>query len=143
MKGRAARIGGADRDPSLIARRIVEWVHDSIRAEVSVQTGAAGAIERMSGDAREFSLLTTAMVRAAGIPAHPVTGLLHLGGRFYLHSWTEVYVGRWVPVDAMLGQSPADAAHIPFLTGSAEPGPDLARILSRLQLSVSGAVRVP
>jgi len=139
---RAARIGGPDRDPSLIARRIVDWVHDSIRAEVLSETGAAGAIDRMSGDAREFALLTTAMVRAAGIPAHPISGLLHLGGRFYLHSWTEVYVGRWIPVDAMLGQYPADAAHIPFLTGSTEPGPDLARILSRLQLSVIGAVKV-
>ena len=139
---RAASIIGNDRDPSLIARRIVEWVHDSIRAEVAPQTGAAGAIERKSGDAHEFALLTTALARAAGIPSHPVTGLLHNGGKFYQHSWTEVYVGRWIPVDAMLGQYPADAAHIPFLTGSAEPGPDLARILSRVQLSVIGAVRV-
>ena len=139
---RAAWIVGDERDPSRIARHIVAGVQDSVRAAVAPPTGAAGAIERRSGDAREFALLTTALARAAGIPSHPVSGLLHNRGRFYQHSWTEVYVGRWVAVDAMLGQYPADAAHIPFLTGSTEPGPDLARILSRVQLSVIGAVRV-
>jgi transglutaminase-like putative cysteine protease len=63
-----------------------------------------------------------------------------LNGRFYLHAWTEVYLGRWVPVDAMLNQFPADASHIPFLSGAADPGPDLARILSRLEISVARVV---
>ena len=102
------------------------WVHDSLRAEAGgAPTGASGALERRSGDAREFALLTTALARAAGVPAHPVAGLLQHDGRFYMHTWTEVYVGRWIPVDAMLGQFPADASHLPFLSGSVEPGPDL------------------
>ncbi|NUQ13229.1 MAG: transglutaminase domain-containing protein, partial [Gemmatimonadaceae bacterium] len=97
---------------------------------------AATALERKSGDAREFALLTTALLRAAGIPADPVAGLLFAGGRFYLHAWTEVYLGRWVPVDAMLGQFPADAGHLPFENGAVDLGPDLARVLSRLPLTV-------
>ena len=85
----------------------------------------------MSGDAREFALVTAALARAAGIPAHPVSGLLQHEGRFYLHSWTELYLGRWITVDAMLGQFPADASHLSFVAGTADPGPDLARILDR------------
>jgi transglutaminase-like putative cysteine protease len=139
---RAVRLARAERDPSVIARRIVEWVHDSVRAEAPTapQTASATLAQRR-GDSREFALLTTAIARAAGVPAQTVTGLLHHDGRFFLHAWTEVYLGRWIPVDAMLGQFPADAAHIPFLTGAADPGPDLARVLSRLELSVTQTVR--
>jgi hypothetical protein len=140
---RASRLAAGERDPAVIARRIVDWVHDTLRAEPgALPSSASEALERRSGDAREFALLTAALARATGIPARPVTGLLHLGGRFYLHAWTEVYLGRWIPVDAMLGQFPADASHLPFLSGAAEPGPDLARVLSRLQLSVISAIRV-
>lgn len=141
---RAARLAGDDTNPSAIARRIVAWVHDSLRAEPALASvTASGVMERRSGDAREFALLTTAMARAAGIPAHPVAGLLQHNGRFYQHSWTEVYLGRWIPVDAMLNQFPADASHLPFLTGAVDPGADLERILSRLPLTVVSAIRAP
>jgi hypothetical protein len=137
---RASRIAGRETDPLVVARRIVEWVHDSLQAKHGEPTGASGAIARMSGDAREFALVTTALARAAGIPAHPVSGLLQSGGRFYQHSWTEVYLGRWIPVDAMLNQFPADASHLSFVSGAADPGPDLARILARLPVTVVGTV---
>jgi hypothetical protein len=138
---RAARLAADDRDPTAIARRVVSWVHDSLRASAGGKPlSARQALETRVGDAREFALLTTALLRAAGIPAQPATGLLQLNGRFYLHAWTEVYLGRWVPVDAMLNQFPADASHIPFLSGAADPGPDIARILSRLEISVARVV---
>ena len=141
---RAVRLAGDEEDPTEVARHLVAWVHDSLRAQAGASpTGASGALERRSGDAREFALLTTALARAAGVPAHPVAGLLQHEGRFYMHTWTEVYVGRWIPVDAMLGQFPADASHLPFLPGAIEPGPDLDRILTRLPLTVVGAVRAP
>jgi len=141
---RAVRLAGNEKDPTEVARHIVAWVHDSLRAEAGASpVGASGALERRSGDAREFALRTTALARAAGVPAHPVTGLLQHEGRFYMHTWTEVYIGRWIPVDAMLGQFPADASHLPFLPGAVEPGPDLARILTRLPITVVGAVKAP
>lgn len=144
FKRRAIRLAGDERDPTAIARRIVGWVFDSLKAEAGgAPRTAAAAIAERRGDAREFALVTTALSRAAGIPAHPVSGLLYHNGHFYLHAWTEVNIGRWIPVDAMLGQFPADAAHLPFLTGAADPGPDLARVLSRLELSVTRAVPTP
>jgi hypothetical protein len=139
---RAHRLAGDEKDPTEIARQIVAWVYDSLQARPGVApTGASGALERRSGDAREFALLTTALARAAGVPAHPVAGLLQHEGRFYMHTWAEVYLGRWIPVDAMLGQFPADASHLPFLPGSADLSPDVARILTRLPLTVVGAAR--
>ena len=139
---RALRLAGDEKDPTEVSRRIVAWVQDSVQAKPGVaSTGAVGALERRTGDAREFALLTTALARAAGVPAHPVVGLLQHEGRFYMHTWTEVYIGRWIPVDAMLGQFPADASHLPFLPGSADLSPDVARILTRLPLTVVGAAR--
>jgi hypothetical protein len=141
ITSRARRLVGAESDPTVIARRVLAWVHDSLQATSGIDArGAAAALSSRQGDAREFALLTTALLRAAGIPAQPVTGLLQVNGRFYLHAWTDVYIGRWVAMDAMLNQFPADASHIPFLSGSAEPGPDLARIMSRLDISVSRVV---
>lgn len=141
---RAARLAGTETDPTAIALRIVAWVNDSLKPDAAATPlTAAGALAARSGDAREFALLTSALLRAAGIPAHPVTGLLQHDGRFYQHAWTEVYLGRWVPVDAMLNQFPADASHLAFLPGAADPGPDLARILSRLDMTVVRAVGAP
>lgn len=138
----AKALAGSERDPAVIAKRIVDWVRDTVQARPGLTpAGAAATLARSSGDAREFALLTAAIARAAGIPAHPVSGLLQHGGRFFLHSWTEIYLGRWVPVDAMLGQFPADASHLSFNSGSADPSPDVARILSRLPITVVGRTR--
>jgi hypothetical protein len=41
----------------------------------------------------------------------------------------------------MLNQFPADASHLSFVSGAAEPGPDLARIISRLPVTVTGSMR--
>lgn len=137
----AVRLAAGERDPTAIARRVVAWVNDSLRATAGGKPlSARQALDARTGDAREFALLTSALLRATGVPAQPVTGLLQINGRFYLHVWTEVYLGRWVPVDAMLNQFPADASHISFLAGAADPGPDLARILSRLDISVAPVV---
>lgn len=137
---RAALLAAGSKDPAVVAGRIVAWVADSMRAQAGLApASAAGAIARRAGDAREFALVTIAMARAAGIPATPVAGLLHHEGRFYLHAWAELYLGRWVPVDAMLGQFPADASHLAFVNGDVELGPDLARVLGRLQLTVTRA----
>jgi hypothetical protein len=139
---RAKALAGNERDPAVIAKRIVDWVRDTVQPQPGLAPkGAAATLARASGDAREFALLTAALARAAGIPAHPVSGLLQHGGRFYLHSWAEIYLGRWVPVDAMLGQFPADASHLSFNSGSADPSPGLARILSRLPITVIGTTR--
>jgi transglutaminase-like putative cysteine protease len=72
-----------------------------------------------------------------------VSGLLQHEGRFYLHAWTEIYLGRWIPVDAMLDQFPADASHLSFLSGAADADPDLSRILTRLPITVIGTTRAP
>jgi transglutaminase-like putative cysteine protease len=117
-------------------------VHDSLRAE-AVPPGrtARSAIAARAGDAREFALAFTALARAAGVPARLVSGLLYHDGRFYAHAWSMAYVGRWVPVDPMLGQVPADASHLDFGHDMVDLGPEIVRVLNRVELTVVGSTR--
>ncbi len=140
---RAIRLRGRETDPAIVAERIVHWAHDSLRAEVpGTPRSASETVAAGGGDAREFALVVTALARAAGIPARTETGLLFHGGRFHVHSWSVVYLGRWIPVDGMLGQFPADAAHIGIVQEAVDLGPEITRILARLDLSVTRSVPV-
>lgn len=141
---RAARLRGDEVDPLVVARRIVSWAHDSLAARTpAAPLTAAAAITAGGGDAREFALAVTALARAAGIPAQAVSGLLYHDGRFFTHAWSEVYVGRWVPVDGMLGQFPADAAHLALLRAAVDVGPEVARVLGRLPIEVVSVKLAP
>jgi hypothetical protein len=138
---RAAGLRGTEPDPLAVIRRIVAWTHDSLEAaRPAAPLTASGALREQRGDAREFALVVTALARAAGIPARLVSGMLYWNGRFYTHAWSEVYIGRWIQVDGMLGQVPVDAAHLPFARDVVDVGPDLVRLLGRLEVEVVGVV---
>ena len=78
------------------------------------------ALQEGAGDAYDFALLYTALLRAAAVPARPVAGyLVQSPDRLRPHYWTEFYLHRfgWVPVDPALG-SGAD-----LVEGVSEPDP--------------------
>jgi len=56
-----------------------------------------------AGDCTEHSLLTVALLRAAGIPARPVVGLAYGAseGAFVGHMWVESCVDEWRTLDAL------------------------------------------
>ena len=70
------------------------------------------ALESLSGDCTEHTVLFIALARAAGIPARICSGVTFAKDAFYYHFWPEVYVGTWVQMDPTLGQNIADATHI-------------------------------
>ncbi len=84
----------------------------------SILATAGEVAASRSGDCTEHSVLLTALLRAAGIPARVVTGLVYVGELagvrdfFGYHMWTQGWIDdRWVDLDATLGV-PFDAAHI-------------------------------
>ena len=84
------------------ARKLESWVHDHIQTK-DLRTAFASAketFESARGDCTEHGVLLAALARAAGIPARIVTGLVYHDGRFVGHLWTEVFVDRWIPLDA-------------------------------------------
>ncbi len=52
------------------------------------------------GKCSEFASLFASLARAAGIPTRIALGERMIPGQWGGHMWNEVYVGRWIPVDA-------------------------------------------
>jgi transglutaminase-like putative cysteine protease len=115
----------------------MEWVHLNIekRPVLSVPD-ALSTLENRMGDCNEHAMLLAALARAAGIPARVEAGLAYMKGRFYYHAWNLLYLGRWVTADAVLGQLPADAAHLRLVTGSMQQQLDLAAVIGTITIEV-------
>ena len=133
----ARRIRGDTRDPLVAARRISEWVHDSLRKSISVTIPSAiQVLDSRTGDCNEHTQLFIALSRAAGIPARAAAGLALVGTKFYYHAWPEVFVGKWVAVDPTFGQFPADASHLRFVYGGLDRQAELLRLMGTLRIDV-------
>ena len=97
-----------------LARTIAAWVNEYI-VHKGMEHGYASALDvyrTRAGDCTEHSLLTVAMLRASGIPARPVVGLVYSegDGAFVGHMWVEAYVGQWRTLDAL--NLPLDPIHL-------------------------------
>jgi hypothetical protein len=122
------------------ASRLMHWVHREIaKRPVLSLPDALATLEQREGDCNEHAVLYAALARAAGLPARVEAGLVYLKGRFYYHAWNAVHVGRWVTVDAALGQMPADATHLRLVSGSAAQQLDLGGVIGRLSLEIVAA----
>ena len=88
-------------------RSVVGWVHENIRYErgnTSVNTAASDVLGSMSGVCQDMTHLGMAMLRAQGIPARYVSGLLtHQPGE--THAWLEFLhpTQGWLPADPTRG----------------------------------------
>jgi hypothetical protein len=133
----ARQIAAGESDPTLVARRINEWVSESLRKTVSFTVpNALQVLQARRGDCNEHTQLYIALARAAGIPARAAAGLAYVGGKFYYHAWPEVYLGDWVAVDPTFGQFPADAAHLRFVIGGYARQAELLRLIGTLDIDV-------
>ena len=96
------------------AEKLCRWVYASID-DKKMSGGFASsltALQSLSGDCTEHTVLFIALARAAGIPARICSGIVFAKDAFYYHFWPEVYVGKWVQMDPTLDQTIADASHI-------------------------------
>jgi hypothetical protein len=118
-------------------RLLVDWVHQNIdKRPVLSLPDALSTLENRVGDCNEHAVLLAALARAAGIPCRIEAGLVYLNGRFYYHAWNLVYLGRWITVDAVFGQVPADVSHIRLVTGSSDRQLDLMGIIGKIKLKI-------
>ncbi len=116
---------------------LVDWVHQNIeKRPVLSLPDALSTLENRVGDCNEHAVLFAALARAAGIPCRLEAGLVYLKGRFYYHAWNLVYLGRWITVDALFGQVPADVSHIRLVTGSPRQQLDLMGLIGKVNLKV-------
>lgn len=119
--------------------------------EKDLDTGLATAAEvaaTRSGDCTEHAVLLAALLRAAGIPARGVVGLIYaesFAGEsriFVYHMWTQALLdGRWVELDATLPE-PFDAAHIALGTWTLADGASVQELSAVADLMDRLAIRV-
>ncbi len=137
IKGLARKIVGVAKEDKAKARRILNWVYESLdkRATVSVPS-ALDTLKARAGDCNEHAVLFAALLRAVGIPAKLCAGLVYTRGQFYYHAWNEVFLGEWTTADALMGQMPTDVTHIKFVEGGLDRQADMARVIGRVKVTV-------
>lgn len=159
IKAKAAEIVGTTTDSLAATNAIVKWVFTNLK-NVSGARGNATAKEVLKdrrGDCTEYSALTVALLRAAGIPARNCNGMVYgvnkSQGYFAYHAWSEAWVGKWVPVDATVNEVGTGARFLHFGynepkmdDGSAKTSATLRRtsvVISSYTLAGQQPVKVP
>lgn len=116
----------APHEPPARAEALRRFVHHYIRTkDLTVAFGTASEVARTGeGDCTEHAVLLAALLRADGIPARVVSGLIYADqfagqrGIFGYHMWAQALLEvdgqrRWVDLDATLSDAtPFDATHI-------------------------------
>ena len=102
-------ITGKETNPYLKAKAIYNYLIDNYTLLHLVRTEnlpLSEMLESKAGDAYDFAILYTALLRAADIPSLAIGGILvDSNSKCKKHWWTEFYIEGfgWVPVDVALG----------------------------------------
>jgi len=136
IRTQAVEVAGRATTAWEAACAITDWVESHVAKDRIADTPSAKrALATRSGDCGPHATLATAMLRALGVPAKLVGGLMYspsLAGSFGQHAWVEVFVGgdRWVPVDPMTGETRSlSALHIKCFEGMGGAIPRRVRVL--------------
>jgi hypothetical protein len=87
------------------ARALSAWVATTVRPDMFAETLTGPEVfECKRGKCSEYSILFASMARSVGLPTRIVLGQRLVGGRWAGHMWNEVFVGRWLTVDASVNK---------------------------------------
>jgi hypothetical protein len=138
IRATAKRIVGGEKDAYAAAKRIVAWVGAHMIKDYGASADrATDVLRQMKGDCTEHSLLAEALLRASGIPARRVDGLVYVMNddgvpALYWHEWVEAYVGEWTQLDPTFGEPVADATH--FAVGE-EGNAEITPLIGQLKVA--------
>lgn len=119
----AASIVGKDTSVAKASRDIQVWVNKQMKpnAGIGVLRDATEIVKTKEGVCRDYAILTVTLLRAAGIPAKLVSGLVNWDGDFYYHAWAEVWDGsRWLGIDSTTPDAQMSAGHVQLGEGNVE-----------------------
>jgi transglutaminase-like putative cysteine protease len=120
------------RTPDERARRLTSWVSRQIATDSSAESSEAAlfTFRRRRGGPDGKAQLLASMAIAAGLPARVASGLAILPEGSFGHSWTELWLGRWVAVDPSLGHYPASASLVRLSIGGRSRPVDLLPLVA-------------
>ncbi len=118
-------------------KKLMAWIEKNIvKKPVLSLPDALSTLENRMGDCNEHAMLFAALARAIGIPCKVEAGLVYLDGRFYYHAWNAVFVGRWITVDALFAQIPADVTHLRLTSGAQKIELDIMGIIGKINIEI-------
>lgn len=118
IKGLAANITAQGRTDFEKTALLAQWVHDYITYDVSAASPSPDVrtiLATRRGVCTEYSVLFVTLARSLGYPTRFVSGYAYAStlGVWQAHSWAEVWLGEWVPVDpTWLEVGSVDPTHI-------------------------------
>ncbi len=133
-------IVGGEKNSWEAARQINAWVYENINKKFTPDlSNALQTLHSKQGDCGEHAALTVALMRAAGIPARPVAGLVYWppGDGFGYHAWVEAFVGDWVMMDPSWDEDIVNPTHIALARGDLlEQIRIINRVLGKIDIEV-------
>jgi len=138
VKDLAKKVVGEEKDAYAAAEKISRWVYEHVQSAYGFSADRTTDVMRqMKGDCTEHALLAVSLMRAAGIPAKRIDGVIYLKGSdgvpaLMWHEWVSAFVGEWVQLDPTWGQPVADATH--FEVGE-ETSAEIAPLIGELQVT--------
>jgi hypothetical protein len=136
----AEKLRGSATDPCEIAGRFTRHVHSSIgKRNVATFPSALETLESGYGDCGEHAVLLAALLRAAGVPARVVLGLVYVPDKqgYLYHAWVMVHDGgQWLFADsAYLGRFPAVEGLIPLaVDDTGRNMAELVKLIGRVEI---------
>ncbi|HEY3444893.1 MAG TPA: transglutaminase-like domain-containing protein [Myxococcales bacterium] len=133
---KAKEVVGEEKDAWAAARKVNAFVNGFLdKAYGSSSDRATDVLSTRRGDCTEHALLMASLLRAVGIPAKRIDGLVYMKASdgvpaLYWHEWVEVYVGEWVQMDPTFNQVVADPSHIAL---GSEAKADTAGLIGKLK----------
>ena len=110
VAAKAKEIVGKETNPYLQAKLVYDYMLDTydFPSRLSRENESAlDLLKKERGDAYDFAVLYTTLVRALGIPCLPVSGIL-VDADLHVqpHWWSEFYIEQfgWIPVDVALAK---------------------------------------
>jgi hypothetical protein len=114
---------GPNKDVRGAALAIKQYVYNLMQpnAGIGILRDASEILATKEGVCRDYAILTTTLLRAAGIPSRVVAGLVNWDGTFYYHAWSEAWDGRrWIGIDSTTDDEQLSAGHIKLAQGNVE-----------------------
>ena len=102
FKDLAQKIVGDEKRVTAAAEKIHREVYGfmGVNAGIGVMRDAREILETKEGVCRDHAILAGTILRAAGIPARFVNGLVYQDGAYYYHAWVEFWDGKaWIGLD--------------------------------------------
>ena len=110
LRDMVKEVTAGENNPYLKAKRIYEWIADSIkysyaREYSTLRNISSYCYDNRYGDCGQEAILFITLCRIAGVPARWQSGFFTFPADEGMHDWSEIYIKPfgWIPVDTYMG----------------------------------------